>query len=146
MKSQTKRILCAQGILRIQEGSGHFQVDTLGLSKMSSTYHEENKTIVVTPLSEGSGKILVLDLCLPNSPVAESIVEINGVGSIHVSTTEKLQVGTSALLEVSIYDHKGILLSPNMMRLVHLQLETPLDSHIIELIPEVFEAEDTFIT
>lgn len=122
------KILCKydfQAIIRIQDGSGHFEVDTGTGSVVDVIYHEANKTLEVQPLAQGSVKIKVKDLCITSKKDAEVAVDVNGVGYIKVDVADEIQLNDETIMQVSVYDYAGNILTPEMLGLVKLQLQAP---------------------
>ncbi|CAG7817186.1 unnamed protein product [Allacma fusca] len=131
----------SQKTLKIVEGSGHFEYDLLGDGILSVQYFDTNKTLRVTPLNEGSAKIIVRDLCLVPRVSPEIDVQINGVGFIEIKTPDKIQVNHEANISVVVYDKGGNLLPPNILSIIKLKL-SPIDTDILEVARLETSADD----
>ena len=88
-------------------------------------YHEANKTLEIQPIAQGAAKIKVKDLCITSRKEAEVSVDVNGVGYIKVDVVDEIQLGDETIMQVSVYDYASNILSPEMLGLIRLQLQSP---------------------
>ncbi|ODM96783.1 hypothetical protein Ocin01_09896 [Orchesella cincta] len=115
----------AKAYVQIQNGSGHFEVDTGNTSVVDVIYLESNKTLVIQPLAQGSVKIKIRDRCITSKTDAEVSVDVNGVGFIQVDVEDEIKLGDETTMQVSVYDFARNILKPEMLKLVRLQLHAP---------------------
>lgn len=52
-------------------------------------------------------------------------VDVNGVGFIVVDVLDEIQLGDETVMQVSIYDYANSILTPEMLKLVRLELLAP---------------------
>ncbi|CAL8098880.1 unnamed protein product [Orchesella dallaii] len=124
----------AKVTVRINDGSGHFEVDTGKSSVVDVIYHESNKTLVIQPVAQGNVKIKIRDLCITSKKDAEVSVEVNGVGFIKVDVEDEIKLDDETIMQVSVFDFAKNILTPEMLRLVRLQLHAP-KSDVLQIRP-----------
>ena len=62
--------------MKILEGSGYFEYELVGEGIVNVNYFESNKSLEITPLTEGNVKVIVRDLCLTPRKQAEVDVQV----------------------------------------------------------------------
>lgn len=63
-------------VVSINEGSGYFSVNSTSAQVSKFEYFENNRTILIYPVNEGTETIVVQDLCLPSRRISEISVRV----------------------------------------------------------------------
>ncbi|XP_048780768.2 nuclear pore membrane glycoprotein 210-like isoform X2 [Ostrea edulis] len=106
----------------VQRGSGFFHVipDQAGVVKLD--YTDKTKQMQVVPVTDGSMKVTVYDLCVYNRDPPTATIFVSGVGSVELSVTEKVEVDKEAKVKVRVMDAHGKPLQASFFRLMGLRL------------------------
>lgn len=119
-------------ILKVSEGSGHYNVIVNTPEVAVVNYIEASRTIEILPRIDGSLKIALVDLCLPSKP-AVADVQVLRVGSIKVDVIDRIEKGHSVTAFVHLYDSLDNPLS--ILDVDLLELRPAVESDIISLKP-----------
>lgn len=118
----------------MNDGSGYFRLDTKGSDKINVSYNEVSKTLQIKPIRQGKSSIILTDLCVPSKRGLSIDVDVTGIGKIEVQADSKIPLDGERVLTVSLLDHNGKSLSPEIIQLSQLALR-PMNFDILEIKP-----------
>ncbi|XP_052692934.1 nuclear pore membrane glycoprotein 210-like [Crassostrea angulata] len=109
-------------MVNVQKGSGFFHVIPDQAGVVSLEYTDKTKQMQVVPVSDGSMKVTVYDLCVYSRHPPTATIFVSGVGSVELSVTEKVEVDKEAAVRVRVIDVHGKPLQASFFRLMGLRL------------------------
>uniref|UniRef100_A0A8C5CHL2 Nucleoporin 210 n=1 Tax=Gadus morhua TaxID=8049 RepID=A0A8C5CHL2_GADMO len=90
--------------LSLREGSGHFFVNTSLKGVAEVTFQGAVGTAQVVPVSAGTVKVMVHDLCLAFPAPATAAVHVSDILEVYVRVVDKVEIGKSVRAHVRVLD------------------------------------------
>lgn len=109
--------------LALQEGSGHFFVNTSSKGIAAVTFQETQKTAQVAPLHSGTVKVMVHDLCLAFPAPAKSTVHVSDILEVYVRVVDKVEIGKSVRAYVRVLDDNRMPFPVSYFKFMNLKLK-----------------------
>ncbi len=130
---------------RIAHGSGYFDVTSSEAGIANHKFTASNRSVLVTPLMEGSTGLKVRDLCLTSRSLSKSKATVNviGIHKVELKVVDQIQLGTEAKARVEIKDQFGDMIDISSISDQHLKIVVKADSKDIAVIEP--NGKDTFV-
>ncbi|XP_029974944.1 nuclear pore membrane glycoprotein 210 [Salarias fasciatus] len=125
--------------LVLQEGSGHFYVNTSVKDIVDVTFQEAKGTAQVSPIHPGVVKVMVHDLCVAFPAPAKATVHVTDILEVYVRVVDKVEIGKSVRAYVRVLDDEKKPFPATFFKFMNLKLKAA--SAIVTLKPVVDSAE-----
>ncbi|RVE70662.1 hypothetical protein OJAV_G00067530 [Oryzias javanicus] len=126
--------------LALQEGSGHFYLNTSARGIANVKFQKAQGTAQVSPVHPGTVNVMVHDLCLAFPAPAKATVHVSDILEVYVRVVDKVEIGTSVRAYVRVLDDKKKPFSASYFQFMNLKLNTA--SEIVSLKPLVESTEN----
>ncbi|XP_030211454.1 nuclear pore membrane glycoprotein 210 [Gadus morhua] len=125
--------------LSLREGSGHFFVNTSLKGVAEVTFQGAVGTAQVVPVSAGTVKVMVHDLCLAFPAPATAAVHVSDILEVYVRVVDKVEIGKSVRAHVRVLDDDKKPFPAKYFNFMNLKLKAA--SGIVSLQAEVSERD-----
>lgn len=119
--------------LALQEGSGHFFVNTSVKGIADVVFQEAQGTAQVSPVHPGEVKVMVHDLCLAFPAPAKATVHVSDILEVYVRVVDKVEIGKSVRAYVRVLDDNKKPFPASYFHFMNLKLKAA--SAIVTLKP-----------
>lgn len=119
--------------LTMQEGSGHFFVNTSMKGIVDVVLQETQGEARVSPVRPGTVTVMVHDLCLAFPSPAKSTVHVSDILEVNVRVVDKVEIGKSVRAFVRVLDDNRKPFSASYFQSMNLRLKAA--SVIVSLSP-----------
>ncbi|KAK5613945.1 hypothetical protein CRENBAI_014064 [Crenichthys baileyi] len=119
--------------LTMQEGSGHFFVNTSVKGIVDVVLQEAQAEAQVSPVRPGTVTVMVHDLCLAFPAPAKSTVHVSDILEVNVRVVDKVEIGKSVRAYVRVLDDNRKPFSASYFQSMNLKLKAA--SVIVSLSP-----------
>ncbi|GLD49968.1 nuclear pore membrane glycoprotein 210 isoform X1 [Lates japonicus] len=119
--------------LALQEGSGHFFVNTSVRGIADVVFQEAQGTAQVSPVHPGVVKVMVHDLCLAFPAPAKATVHVSDILEVYVRVVDKVEIGKSVRAYVRVLDDNKKPFPASYFHFMNLKLKAA--SAIVSLKP-----------
>ncbi|CAK6957463.1 LOW QUALITY PROTEIN: nuclear pore membrane glycoprotein 210 [Scomber scombrus] len=109
--------------LALQEGSGHFFVNTSVSGIADVVFQDGQGTAQVTPVRPGVVKVMVHDLCLAFPAPAEATVHVSDILEVYVRVVDKVEIGKSVKAYVRVLDDNKKPFPASYFKFMNLKLK-----------------------
>ncbi|XP_071332766.1 nuclear pore membrane glycoprotein 210 isoform X1 [Trachinotus anak] len=109
--------------LALQEGSGHFFVNTSVKGIADVVFQEAHGTAQVSPVHPGLVKVMVHDLCLAFPAPAEATVHVSDILEVYVRVVDKVEIGKSVRAYVRVLDDNKKPFPASYFQFMNLKLK-----------------------
>lgn len=126
--------------LTVHHGSGYFDVISSEVGVANHKFTPSNRSVHLTPGTEGSTTLLTKDLCLMSRSAdainrAKATVNVIGVHKVELFVVDKVQVGHVISAQVKLWDQYGELISAELKN-TNLQVAVaPSNKELITIEP-----------
>ncbi|XP_035995172.1 nuclear pore membrane glycoprotein 210 isoform X2 [Fundulus heteroclitus] len=119
--------------LTMQEGSGHFFVNTSVRGIVDVVHQEAQGEAQVSPVRPGTVTVMVHDLCLAFPAPAKSTVHVSDILEVNVRVVDKVEIGKSVRAYVRVLDDNKKPFPASYFQFMNLKLKAA--SVIVSLSP-----------
>ncbi|KAF7668093.1 hypothetical protein LDENG_00033900 [Lucifuga dentata] len=130
--------------LALQEGSGHFYVNTSIKGIAEVVFQEAQGTAQVAPVHPGVVKVMVHDLCLAFPAPAKATVHVSDILEVYVRVVDKVEIGKSVKAYVRVLDDNKKPFPASYFQFMKLKLKAASAVVFLQTLPEPTE-EDTAV-
>ncbi|KAM4571950.1 nuclear pore membrane glycoprotein 210 isoform 2-T2 [Fundulus diaphanus] len=109
--------------LTMQEGSGHFFVNTSVRGIVDVVHQEAQGEAQVSPVRPGTVTVMVHDLCLAFPAPAKSTVHVSDILEVNVRVVDKVEIGKSVRAYVRVLDDNKKPFSASYFQFMNLKLK-----------------------
>lgn len=119
--------------LALQEGSGHFYINTSVKGIADVVFQETQGTAQVSPIQPGVVNVMVHDLCLAFPAPATATVHVSDILEVYVRVVDKVEIGKSVKAYVRVLDDNKKPFPASYFQFMNLKLKAA--SAIVSLRP-----------
>nr|XP_020466290.1 nuclear pore membrane glycoprotein 210 [Monopterus albus] len=125
--------------LALQEGSGHFFVNTSVKGIADVIFQETHGTAQVSPIHPGVVKVMVHDLCLAFPAPAKATVHVSDILEVYVRVVDKVEIGKSVRAYVRVLDDNKKPFPTSYFHFMNLKLKAASEIVSLKLLAELAE-------
>ncbi|XP_061698487.1 nuclear pore membrane glycoprotein 210 isoform X2 [Syngnathoides biaculeatus] len=125
--------------LGLQEGSGHFFINTSVKDVADVIFQGSQGTAQVAPIQPGVVQVMVHDLCLAFPSTAKSTVHVSDILEVNVRVVDKVEIGKSVRCYVRVLDDNKKPFPASYFQFMKLKVKAA--SSIVSLIPAAESTE-----
>ncbi|XP_054647663.1 nuclear pore membrane glycoprotein 210 isoform X2 [Dunckerocampus dactyliophorus] len=119
--------------LALQEGSGHFFLNTSVKGIADVVFHKAQRTAQIAPIHPGVVQVMVHDLCLAFPAPVKATVHVSDILEVNVRVVDKVEIGKSVRCYVRVLDDNKRPFPASYFQFMNLKVNAA--SSIVSLIP-----------